>query len=340
MRLSALLVLVLASPAFAAEPLAKLAPGSIPRPYGWRPVLSPDGETLAVRVTVGFDLVNLKTGKVATLRDDTKKRILPERTTRDGGDTALAFMPGGKTVVTANHDTVVSVWDAATGKHFRDVPMPARENAVGLGKLDKFHYATTAVGSAAKKGVLLFGSGAHVLEADDTFTELDGFYLKNVLSQCSTDGRWIGSHETQATVEHLFAVGDVRNPAKCYGGAVEYNQYIRAVRQSDDGKFMGVVYVSTVAKDNGVRLWTMAGKAVPLAGATEVFDDAVAVGFSADSKRLYSTTGKVIAKWDTATGKRLADVKLPVGGGTVTFDVPRDRALVTTKDAVWAVELK
>ena len=159
-------------------------------------------------------------------------------------------------------------------------------------------------------------------------------------SQCSTDGRWIGSQETQASVEHFFAVGDVRNPAKCYGDAVEYNQYIRAVRPSDDGKFMGVIYVSTVAKDNGVRLWTMAGKTVPLAGATEVFDDAMEVGFSADSKRLFSTTGKVIAAWDTASGKRLPDVKLPVADGTVTFDVSRDRALVTTKDGVWAVDLK
>lgn len=340
MRLSALFACVLVSPAFAAEPLAKLAPGSVPRPYGWRPVPSPDGDTLAVRVTVGFDLVNLKTGKVVTLRDDTKKRILPERTTRDGGDTALAFMPGGKTVITANHDTDVSVWDAATGKHLRDVAMPSRDNPRAIGKLDKFHYATTAVGSAAKKGVLLFGSGAHVLAADDTFTELDGFYLKGALSQWSTDGRWIGAYETQASVEHFFAVGDVRNPTKCYGEAVEYNQYIRAVRPSDDGKFMGVIYVSTVAKDNGVRLWTMAGKAVPLTGATEVFGDATAVGFSADSKRLFSTTGKVIAAWDTATGKRLPDVKLPVADGTVTFDVPRDRALVTTKDGVWAVELR
>ena len=340
MRLPALLAFVLVSPAFAAEPLAKLAPGSVPRACAWPPVPSADGETLAVRVTVGFDLVNLTTGKVVTLRDDTKKLILPERTTRDTGDTSFAFMPGGKTVVTANHDTDVSVWDAATGKHLRDVPMPSRDNPTAIGKLDKFHVAQTAVGSAAKKGVLLFGSGAHVLAADDTIAELDDFYLKGALSQWSTDGRWVGAYETQASVEHFFAVGDVRNPAKCYGGAVEYNQYIRAVRPSDDGKFMGVVYVSTVAKDNGVRLWTMAGKAVPLADATEMFGNAAAVGFSADSKRLFSTAGKVIAAWDTATGKRLPDVKLPAADGTVTFDVPRDRALVTTKDGVWAVDLK
>ncbi len=109
-----ILTILCSGSALAGEPIAKLAEDSESQAGRVAPVFSPDGNTLAIRVTHGFDVVNLKTGKSITLRDDTKKRILPKGEVRDAGDTILAFMPDGKTLVTVNHDAQVGRWACGT----------------------------------------------------------------------------------------------------------------------------------------------------------------------------------------------------------------------------------
>lgn len=90
-------------------------------------------------------------------------------------------------------------------------------------------------------------------------------------------------------------------------------------------------------------LWKKKGKKreeLKLTDATGSFDDSYTCGFNKDSSILYCTTGGALAAWDTATGKRLADVALPVKGGTVAFDAARKRAIVISNDAVYSVTLK
>lgn len=339
-----ILLFALATPTLAADPLAKLADGSFPRPWGWSPVLSPDGETLAVRVTVGFDLVNLKTGKVVTIRDKAGRRILEENTRRDAGDTSLAFMPGSTTVITGNHDTEVSVWDATTGKLLRDVPMPSRDNPNAIGKLDKFHWGKYLVAVPAKKAVLVFGTGGHLLTADDKFAEAKGFYLSSGLCQWSRNGEFIGSQDLQASVEDWFGVTPLVGAHAGWGASVGTNVYCGGVLPSEDGKLVATSYWGgDKANANGVQLWRADGlklAAVPLAESKNVFEFGTRFGFDKGTKKLFAATNKAVLVWDIATGKRLADVKLPVVDGSTVFDPERERVLSVTKDGIRATELK
>lgn len=346
MRLPALLAVALTAPAFAADPpLAKLADGSFPRPWGWSPVLSPDGETLAVRVTVGFDLVNLKTGKVVTIRGKGGRRILEENTRRDAGDTSFAFMPGSTTVITGNHDTEVSVWDAATGKHLRDISMPSRDNPNAIGKLDKFHWGKYLVAVPAKKAVLVFGTGGHLLTADDKFADTKGFYLSSGLCQWSRNGEFLGSQDLQSSVEDWFGVSPLFGPHPGWGASVGFNRYCGGVLPSEDGKLVAASYWGSgdKADPNGVQLWRQDQgklKEFPLAQAKGVFEFGQRFGFGKGAKVLYAGTNKTVLSWDTATGKRRADVKLAVSDGSIAFDPERERVLSVTKDGIWATELK
>ena len=337
-----ILALLCSAPAFADEPVAKLLKGSRSRAGRVQPVFSPDGDTIAIRVTDGFDLVNLKTGKSITLRDGTGKRILPKGTNRDAGDTMPAFMPDGKTVVTVNHDAKVDIWDAGTGKHLRDLTMPERKSNGG-DDLGKHYRALYAIAVPKAKTVLVFGEEAYMLSADDAFDPIPNLTIGYGLCQWSANGDWIGNKDTQASVEYFFGVACRHTPSLSFGESVHPKHYCGTVLPSEDGEMVAVTYWSTVAKENGVLLWKKKGKKreqLKLADATGSFGLPDACGFNGDSSILYCTTGEALAAWDTATGKRLADVALPVKGGSVAFDAQRKRAIVISDDAVYSVPLK
>ncbi len=341
-------------PAVAAD---KLPPGAVAKVdtsevvKGWRsqPVVSPDGKVLAVRVPGGFDLIDLNTGKAVPVRDDTGKRVLPPKSTRDSGDTVLAFALDGKTVVTANQDKCVSVWDAAAGQHLRDVSMPKRkDNGSGLPP-DPRHPADRVFASSHMKALVVIGAGSlFTLNAKDEFAALDN-YIGGWVKHATGNGRWIASTEQAATIEDEFWVTDVskrkafNDTAAHYGGSVGTNRYAGRVCTSDDGKLVAVNYWSGAKeKDHGVQLYRYDGTGeVKLADATGgEFVGWPALGFSGDAETLYAAADGKLSSWDTATGKRAKDRDLPIKDGAVTFDPPRDRALVCGGGHVYIVELK
>ena len=337
-----ILALICTAPAFAAEPVAKFPKGTESRAGRVRPVLSPDGDTVAIRVTDGFDLVNLKTGRSTLVRDATGKRILPKDTTRDAGDTMPAFMPDGKTLVTANHAMTVSIWDVATGKHLRDLTMPERKSNGGA-DLGKHYRVMHAITVPKAKSVLLFGEEAFLLSADDAFELVPKLNISYGLCQWSANGDWIGSKDTQASVEYFFGVACRHTPGLSFGEGVDPKHYCGTVLPSEDGALVAVSYWSTLPNQNGVLLWKKSGdkrEKLELVDATATFDHPCTCGFNTDSTILYCTTGAALVAWDTATGKRLADVPLPVKNGTVAFDAVRNRAIVVSTDAVYVVPLK
>jgi WD40 repeat protein len=352
MRLTLLVLHLLAPfPLFAADKLPPGAMAKVGQASGyWRQypaVVSADGKTLAVRVDGGFDLVDLGAGMAVQLRDDTGKRLLPAKTTRDSGDTYLAFALDGKTVVTANQEKCVSVWDAATGKHLRDVPTPKKEFDYYGKPTDERYWAGRVFGSPHMKGVVVLGVDGQVfvLNAKEEFAKLDCF-VSGMERHVTANGRWISSMDTQASVEDTFYVTDVSkkkfyyNAAGHSGGSVGVHRYAGTVATSDDGKLVAASYWDG-GKENGLQLHRYDGKGeVKLTDAAgDAFRDAYAVGFSGDAKAVYCVMKEMIATWDTATGKRGKDLALPVKGG-VLFDPPRDRAIVSSDGYVYVVDLK
>lgn len=352
MRSLALLFLfALTFPALADDKLPAGAVAKAGKTTGyWRQypaVVSADGKTLAVRVDGGFDLIDLGTGKGVSLRDDTGKRVLPAKTVRDSGDTSFAFALDGKTVVTANQEKCVSVWDAGTGKHLRDVDMPKKEADYYGKPTDERYWAGRVFGSPHMKGVVVLGTDGQVfvLSAKEEFTKLDCF-VSGMDRHVTTNGRWISSMDTQASVEDTFYVTDVSKKKFYYnstghsGGSVGVNRYVGTVATSDDGKWVAASYWDG-GKQNGLQLYPYAGKdEVKLADASgDAFRDATAVGFNKDATTVYCVLKDKMAAWDTATGKRGKDIDLPVKGA-VLFDPPRDRAVVTGGGHVYVVDLK
>jgi hypothetical protein len=352
--IAALLLLGVSLPALAADKLppeavAKADTAAVVKPWMAQPVLSADGKVLAVRVPGGFDLIDLTTGKAVQLRDDTGKRVLPPKTTRDSGDTMLAFALDGKTVVTANQEKCVSVWDAATGRHLRDVSMPQRkDNGSGLPP-DPRYPADRVFASPHMKGLVVIGAySLFTLNAKDEFAALDNF-ISGSVTHATGNGRWIASTEQAEAIASDFWVTDVSkrkafdDTAAHFGGSVGQNRYAGRVCTSADGKLVAVTYWSGAKeKDHGVQLYRYDGTGeVKLADATGgEFAGWPALGFSGDTKTLYVASGGKLLSWDTATGKRGKDRNLPLKDSSVTFDPPRDRAIVCGDGHVYVVDLK
>jgi hypothetical protein len=250
-------------------------------------------------------------------------------------------------VLTANQEKRVSVWDAATGKHLRDVSMPNQEdNGSGLPP-DPRLPADRVFTSTHLKAVVVIGAGrVFALNAKEEFIKLD-LYDAGHICHVTSNGRWISSAETQSSVEFEFGVSDVTkkhkfdSPDGHFGGSVGQTRYAGWVATSDDGRFVAAGYTDG-QKDNGVQLHRYDGKgevALTDAGGKE-FGGHPRLGFSGDAKTLYATLADKLATWDTASGKRGMDVKLPINGGAVSFDPPRDRAFVLGDGFVYEVKLK
>jgi WD40 repeat protein len=355
------LTLLLCSAALAADP--KLPDGAVAKVGEVRRealVISPDGKMVAVRVPKGFDLIDLATGKAVPIRDDTGKRFLPEDEIRDSGDSSLAFFPDGKTVATANQQPCVSVWDAATGKHLRDVPTPKKDD-IGDGQpKDARHTANQLFGSPHLGGVVVtqYWSGVRVylLNGKDEWalmtTSAPGRHR-----HATSNGRWVTAVEEQASIECYFYSLELLTEKREKGldrgevfqaNVLNMSRYATTAVTSEDGKFVAVWSTESGREKNvhavGLITREVTGKSAQLADAESGFGgefwEVKELGFSSDSKRLFAATETKVAVWDTATGKRGKDVKLPAKVSRVVFDPPRDRTFVLGGGFLYVVGLK
>lgn len=348
--------LLLCSAALAADP--KLPDGAVAKVGAVRRealVISPDGKTVAVRVPKGFDLIDLGTGKAVPLRDDTGKRFLPENENRDSGDSSLAFFPDGKTVATANQQPCVSVWDAATGKHLRDVPTPNAGKHDNEGKPTDERYAAGPVYCSPHfKGVVMECGPMYLLGQKDEWQRV-AIHAQGHRTHATSNGRWFSAVDIQASVECWFfsiepKLSDPKEGDKSeeFSGRVAYNRYTHIAATSEDGLLVAAWSTGDDGKGkeiSGLGLVSRRAKKeektheLTESGGKE-FDAVKALGFSGDSKRLFAATEEKVAVWDTATGKRGKDVKLPAKVSTVVFDPPRDRAFVLGGGFLSVVELR
>jgi hypothetical protein len=340
----ALLVgLALASGAAAAD----LPPGAVAKAdrTADHPVLSPDGRRLAVRtggLTVnpnsGLDLIDTATGATVSIRD--RRRLAPARTWT-GYVPLYAFSPDGKQLWTVNGSPDVSVWDAAAGKHVRGTRLP---DPKPLGDADRHlashaHaiYDCPAVGSVlvqAHYGAL-FELDARTGKLKGTYSPVYGFFTEGV----SPDGRWVVRTNTAEALAGEFAVLDRKDPKGGFHGAAPGAAYPTRVRPSPDGALVAMTYSDVGGRVNGAALWRVAGsERVALAGAAGEFSGATELAFGPGGKALYCATRKAVVGWDTATGNRLGEWKLPAEG-RVAFDLDRARLFLVGGGLLYKVDL-
>ena len=354
------LLVVITTPPSPADPppAGKLPPGALarvdaPDPPGWEEVaLSPDGRRLARRVkdyrapeNSRVDVTDLTTGRTVALRDASRMAWQVTGELPHGPwDVSLAFSPDGTELATANYSGSVAVWDAATGKHLRDVPLPARKVEPADADRDP---TTRAMRVFPARGGFMIEThrlAYHALEAKTgkLTRHPDGEPGGTTTSGWSPDGRFVGRNDLQASVEDSVFVHDVERGRLLFSGNTPPNSYAGRILPSPDGALVATTYSDTTTPGAaGVLLWRVDGKQeVPLEGGKGWKPPLPEVlAFSPDGKVFCGVRGQRVLRWETATGKRLADWVLPAKAGRVAFDWPRARIAVVAGGLVRAVEM-
>jgi hypothetical protein len=165
-------------------------------------------------------------------------------------------------------------------------------------------------------------------------------YAYTTSSWASPDGRLLGMCDLQASVEDSVGVYDVTGGERVFDSTVETNTYTGLVLPSADGALVAATYWDTVAKNNGVLLWRAKGKqSIPLADAKGLVRSPEVLSFSPDGTVLCAPFEGQVIRWDTATGKRLPPWDLPAKSGSIAFDWPRNRLVVSANGKIQTVEM-
>lgn len=355
MRAAAILLHLLAVPAVADDPLpaGAVARVDVKDPPNWEELaLAPDGRRVAVRVkdyrtpaNSRVEVTDLTTGRTVALRDPVRMVWQAKDAVRYGAwDVSLAFSPDGAELYTANYSASVAVWDAATGKHLRDVPLPPR-------KVESTDYDQDPTTRAlrvfpARGGVMVetghYGHFTLAAKTDKLTRHPPGNQMGTTTSGWSPDGRFIGINDGQASVEDSVFVYDIEKGRTVFASNTPPNSCAGPIVPSPDGSLVATTYSDTSTPGGaGLKLWKIdGGKEVPLAGGTgwkTTLPEVLA--FAPDSAVLCAPLGDKVMRWDTATGKRLADWELPAKTGRVAFDWPRRRLVVMAAGLVRTVPL-
>lgn len=329
-RLLVALFALASPPALAAEPplparaVARLGTTAF-HTGGGDLALSPDGRRAAVRVPDGVDVLDLDTGAVvARLRD--AKRLPDVIIGSESFRLTVAFAAGGKEVVSSAAAAGAHVWDATNGRFLRTIPGPNDEDGkpVPVKKVWNCPRADFLVAET--------GAGWHKLDAKaGAWTAFSGGWQH--ISDVSPDGRWITDYTDMASVENYVGVTDSKLSKSVYsgesGGAYPFNS-----TPSPDGKL-----VACTVSEAGVQVWEIATKKeIALKGV----DPKVEHGeprFTPDGKMLVVDLPGRFARWDVATGKRLADWPLPADVRTWAVDHANGRLVAVAGQCVFRIDL-
>jgi WD40 repeat protein len=266
--------------------------------------LGPDGLTAAVGVDGGIQLVDVRTGKVRTVD-----------TGLTGSPDWLLFSPGGKTVVSANEDGTVTLWDTAAAR-----PQETLRGHSASQPVFSPDGKTLYTVSGDRTAIAWDLTGNHSVVRRFTFThdrDFDETHDRHP-GRFSPNGRLIAVGLKQRGVQ-LWSASDltpVGAPLADTGGEV------KALAFSPDGRTL-----AAVSADGTVTLWDPASRSLRhefTAGGYRA-----GVGFSPDGKTL-ATTGSVggVELWDVASGARRGriagfalsgDVALSADGALVAF---------------------
>lgn len=319
--------------------------------------LSPDGTRIAGRVRDprdpaknGVNLFDVATGAVVSIRDRERLTWKSPGELRYGPwDVSLAFGPDGKELFTANFTKHVSVWDAATGKFLRSIAVPDRDAKDAPSNGDRTVHAQKLF--PAKGGLTVEtdrGGGTYIRGYFHLDTKTDKLtlypskeYGDTTSSWSSPDGRFVGMYDLQASVEDECGVYDVTTGEWVFGSRVETNTYVGQVLPSDDGALAAATYWDySVKNNNGVLLWRAKdNKEVPLADGKGLARSPLVLSFSPDGKVLYVPYEGRVIRWDTATGKRLPPWDLPAKSGSIAFDWPRNRLVISASGKMQVIEM-
>jgi WD40 repeat protein len=282
--------------------------------------LSPDGTKLA---EVGTDdavaVRDLTTGRIThTIRSP---RNTPAGQKPGTGAIAAAFAPDGKHVLTSDKTDAVRVWDAATGKHVRDVPLPATlPNGVAFGREIR-----DLVPCPAANRVLVRAETRvfHLNPADWSWKSMDE--VSDDITAVSADGNVVVTHyNVEALYQECWTVRIDGRPGA--GALVNVNDGAWHAALSTDGQLVAAAGWEVRLFDTRTQKYvTLEGGKRPLKGIIR------RLRFSPDAKTLFATSDNspVIARWDTATGKRLPELVCGDGYGGWFDLTPDGKTLVS-----------
>ena len=231
----------------------------------------------------------------------------------NGGITAVAFSPDGKTIVTASWDLTVRLWDIATGEQLG--PTIRHDGPV--------------------RGVSFSPDGRTLATASNDRTAR----LWDIAS-----GKPIGPAMTHPAI--VFAItyspdgrtlatgcgdGGVRlwdgSTSRALGQLMRHSSLVWSVAFSPDGKI-----IASASWDNTARLWDVATRR-QIGPRLEHTADAFGVAFSPDGKIVASTgRDRAVRFWDVATGRALGQ---PIVHNEAVFAVafsPDGQSIVTGSD--------
>jgi RNA polymerase sigma factor (sigma-70 family) len=253
-----------------------------------------------------------------------------------GGHTAevltAAYLPDGKTILTAGSDRIVSIWESATGKEKRRFELrPDALKVLGSMLSGRPAMKISAVGLSSDGSTL---ATAH----DDSEVRLwdvaSGKQLRELKAQLpirsvafAPDGR------TLAGSWFVINLWDVRTGKRHRELSVEQNREILNLTYSGDGKVLaancsGVIHLWDATSGKLIRKFSEEALSAVTCVALPPDGTTVAAGDLEGHVRI----------WDTATGK-LLNHKLPDQKGPVVLAFSRDGRTLATGSAAGVVRL-
>jgi WD40 repeat protein len=297
----------------AARAQQPLPPGAIARlgdsryrlAEGRAEALSPDGRLLVVVTPADAVIVyDLRTGRPA-YRIDGLAPVPPvaQRLSDAPGRVLVQFTPDGKHLLTADRFSLLRQWDAATGKPVRTLSLPEAKAVPAITRPSEYTgKVTDLVACPGGKQFLVRSDRQHVFvldPADGSMTYRGGD--RDDILAVSGEGRlWVSHYNVDATHEDFNVMHD---------GKLHFSD---TLPEGICGAALSVDARLAAGIGKSVKLWDLSKKAeIKLEKARWPRYYARFVTFTPDGKVLLvaGDDQDTVARWDTATGKRLSDLR-------------------------------